>query len=117
LDPLLTGRVELTGERFAPFQPFDPSTDYYRYLHARPRIEGVHTFLASRGIRLPEGSPDDAPGAETIYGLGNRKNEALLHLLEREGVTAFAGSQLYLEGAREAGVARGVVSASANTGA
>ena len=77
----------------------------------------MHAFLASRGIRLAEGSPDDPPGAETIYGLGNRKNEALLHLLEREGVTAFAGSQLYLEGAREAGVVRGVVSASANTGA
>ena len=54
-DPLLAGRVERTGERFAPFMPFDPRTDYYRHLHARPRLEGVQAFLASRGIRLPEG--------------------------------------------------------------
>jgi HAD superfamily hydrolase (TIGR01509 family) len=116
-DPLLTSRMERTGERFAPFQPFDPATDYFRHLHARPRIEGVHSFLASRGIRVPEGSPGDPPGAETVHGLGNRKNEALLRLLELEGVVAFAGSQLYLEGAREAGLDCAVVSASANTAA
>jgi beta-phosphoglucomutase-like phosphatase (HAD superfamily) len=116
-DPLLAGRVELTGERFAPFVPFDPRTDYYRHLHARPRLEGVETFLASRGIRLPEGHPDDPPEAETVNGLAKRKNEALLRRLEHEGVTAFAGSLLYLEGAREAGVDCAVVSASANTGA
>ena len=116
-DPLLTGRVELTGERFAPFQPFDPRVDYYRHLHARPRIEGVLAFLASRGIRLPEGSADDSPGAETVHGLANRKNEALLERLTHDGVVAFSGSQLYLEGAREAGLGCAVVSASANTAA
>ena len=55
-DPLLAGRVELTGERFAPFMPFDPRTDYFRHLHGRPRLEGVQAFLASRGIRLPRGA-------------------------------------------------------------
>jgi beta-phosphoglucomutase-like phosphatase (HAD superfamily) len=115
LDPVLASRVERTGERFAPFKPFDPRTDYYRYLHARPRLDGVHAFLASRGIRLPEGHVNDPPGAETINGLANRKNEALLHRLEHEGVEAFGGSQLYLEGVREAGLDCAVVSASANT--
>jgi HAD superfamily hydrolase (TIGR01509 family) len=114
-DPLLAGRVELTGERFAPFMPFDTRTDYYRHLHGRPRLEGVQAFLASRGISLPQGRSDDPPGAETVNGLANRKNEALLQRLEREGVSAFAGSLLYLEGAREAGVDCAVVSASANT--
>jgi beta-phosphoglucomutase-like phosphatase (HAD superfamily) len=116
-DPLLTGRVELTGERFAPFQPFDPAVDYYRHLHARPRLEGVLAFLASRGIRLADGSPDDPAGAETVHGLANRKNEALLARLESEGVAAFSGAELYLEGAREAGLRCAVVSASANTAA
>jgi beta-phosphoglucomutase-like phosphatase (HAD superfamily) len=116
-DPLLTRRVERTGERFAPFQPFDPRVDYFRHLHARPRLEGVLAFLASRGIRLPEGAPDDPPGAETVHGLANRKNEALLERLEHEGVVAFSGSELYLEGAKEAGLGCAVVSASANTAA
>src|SRR5262249_11038663 len=77
-DELLSGRVERTGERFAPFRPFDERTDYERHIHGRPRLDGVHAFLASRGIRLPEGRPDDPPGAETVYGLANRKNEALV---------------------------------------
>jgi HAD superfamily hydrolase (TIGR01509 family) len=115
LDPVLAGRVERTGERFAPFKPFDLRIDYYGYLHGRPRLEGVQAFLASRGIRLPEGHAGDPPGTETVHGLANRKNEALLERLDREGVAAFGGSQLYLEGAREAGLDCAVVSASANT--
>jgi HAD superfamily hydrolase (TIGR01509 family) len=114
-DPFLARRSERTGERFAPFRPFDPGSDYYRHIHARPRIEGIHAFLASRGIRLPEGHFSDPPGTETVFGLANRKNEALLRRLDREGVTAFAGSRRYLEAVREAGLRCAVVSASANT--
>lgn len=117
LDEFLSRRVDETGERFAPFKPFDRAHDYYEHIHGKPRVEGVHAFLATRGIRLPEGNPDDPAGAETVYGLANRKNEALLDRLEQEGVTAYAGSQLYLEDAREAGLHCAVVSASANTGA
>jgi HAD superfamily hydrolase (TIGR01509 family) len=114
-DELLSRRVERTGERFAPFRPFDVRTDYERHIAGRPRLDGVHAFLASRGIRLPKGRPDDPPGAETVYGLANRKREALVHRLDREGVTAFAGSLTYLEAAREAGLGCAVVSPSAHT--
>ena len=115
LDEFLSRRVEATGERFAPYRTFDPEVEYERYIHGKPRLEGVHAFLASRGIRLPEGSAADPAGAETVWGLATRKNEALLQRLDREGVSAFAGARAYLEGAREAGVACAIVSASANT--
>lgn len=114
-DRLLSGRVETTGERFAPYRPFDPALDYELHIRGKPRLEGVLAFLASRGIRLPEGSPPDPADAETVWGLANHKREALLRRLDREGVTAFTGARLYLEGAREAGLACAVVSASANT--
>ncbi len=115
LDEFLSRRVDQTGERFAPFKPFDRAHDYDEHIHGKPRLEGVHAFLASRGIRLPEGNPDDPAGKETVYGLANRKNEALRDRLEQEGVTAYAGSQLYLEDVHDAGLHCAVVSASANT--
>ena len=114
-DELLSRRAERTGERFAPFLPFDRLNDYERHIHGKPRLEGVHAFLASRGIRLPEGNPVDRPGAETVHGLGNRKNLALRRRLEHQGVTAFADSYRYLEGVREAGLETVVVSPSTNT--
>jgi HAD superfamily hydrolase (TIGR01509 family) len=113
-DELISRRVERTG---AHLPPFNPRTDYPAHMHGRPRVEGVRTFLASRGIRLPEGEPDDAPGAETVQGLASRKNQALLRLIEERGITAFEGSRRYLELVRDAGIRRGVVSASANTDA
>ncbi len=111
-DELISRRSERTGGRFA---PFNPRTDYPEHIHGRPRLEGVRAFLASRGIRLPEGDADDPPGSETVHGLANRKNQALLRRLDQHGVTAFAGSRSYLEIAHDAGVHTAVVSASANT--
>jgi HAD superfamily hydrolase (TIGR01509 family) len=116
-DQFLSRRLELTGERFGAFRPFNPATDYYAHIHGKPRLEGVHAFLASRGIRLPEGRVDDPPGAETVHGLANRKNEALLRRLVREGVSAYADTRQYLEAALEAGLLLAAVSASANTAA
>ena len=78
-------------------------------------MEGVRAFLASRGISLPEGAPEDAAGAETVHGLANRKNEVLRGRLEARGVTAYEGSNTYLQTALEADVHTAVVSASANT--
>lgn len=114
-DPLLARHHESAGERFGPWRPFDVWHDYERYIHGRPRIEGVHAFLASRGIRLPEGSSSDPPDVETAQGLANRKNHALRRRLEADGVSAFDGSTRFLEVAHEAGLRCAVVSASANT--
>jgi beta-phosphoglucomutase-like phosphatase (HAD superfamily) len=112
-DELISQRSELAGDRFVPH--FDPQVDYPAHVHARPRLEGVRTFLASRGIRLPEGSPDDPPGTESVNGLANRKSELLVRLLDERGVDAFEGSRRYLELARDAGIRSAVVSASAHT--
>jgi beta-phosphoglucomutase family hydrolase len=107
----LRDRATRTGE---PFVPFDPDRDYREYVDGRPRADGVRTFLASRGITLPEGSPDDPPGADTVNGLGNRKNVQLLRRIKEHGVQAYSGSVTYLRAARDAGLRRAVVSSSAN---
>jgi beta-phosphoglucomutase-like phosphatase (HAD superfamily) len=112
-DELLASRIEATYRRLT--APFDPQIDYPAHLEGRTRLDGVRTFLASRGVRLPEGSPDDPPGAETVYGVANRKNEQLGLLLERRGLSAFDGVRHYLELARAAGITCAVVSASAHT--
>jgi len=88
--------------------------DYDDYVDGKPRADGVRDFLASRGIRLPEGQPDDPPGHDTVHGIGNRKNELLLERIHRDGVTVYEGSRRYLALARDAGLARAVVSSSAN---
>jgi HAD superfamily hydrolase (TIGR01509 family) len=116
-DEFLTRHAEETGERFGPFRPFDPRLDYERHIQGRPRLHGVYAFLGSRGIVLPEGTPHDPPGRETVHGLANRKNEVLQELLEHEGVSAFAGALEYLEDLREAGLRSVVVSPSAHTDA
>ncbi len=95
------------------FRPFSDD-DYDRYVDGRPRADGVRTFLASRGIELPEGSPDDGPGEETVNGLGNRKNELLLARIHKDGVDAYPGSLRYLGTVRDAGLKTAVVSSSAN---
>jgi beta-phosphoglucomutase-like phosphatase (HAD superfamily) len=74
-DDFLRKTADTTGARFTPFDIHD---DYDEYVDGKPREDGVRDFLTSRGITLPEGQPGDPPTAETIYGLGNRKNELLL---------------------------------------
>jgi beta-phosphoglucomutase family hydrolase len=95
------------------FQPFTQD-DYDRYVDGKPRYDGVKSFLQSRGIELPQGTPDDPPGADTVDGLGNRKNELVLQLIHDEGVHAYPGSIRYLDAVRDAGLRRAVVSSSAN---
>jgi beta-phosphoglucomutase family hydrolase len=94
--------------------PFDPVKDYDEYVDGRPRADGVRTFLSSRDITLPEGAPDDPPGRATVHGLANRKNQMVLRRLRDEGVQAYEGSVRFAEAARDAGLRRAVVSASAN---
>jgi beta-phosphoglucomutase family hydrolase len=110
-DTFLRTRAERTGE---PFVPFDAVKDYDEYVDGKPRYDGVRSFLAARGIALPEGDPSDPPSAETISGLGNHKNELVLALIHRDGVEAYDGSVRYVHAVREAGLHRAVVSSSAN---
>jgi HAD superfamily hydrolase (TIGR01509 family) len=112
-DELLLRLSEKTGWQFV---PFDRDADYRAYIDGRPRLEGIHVFLASRGIRLPEGRPRDAATADTAYGLSKHKSEALAHALRDRGVTALPGARHYLEAAGHAGLQRAVVSASTSTG-
>jgi beta-phosphoglucomutase family hydrolase len=97
----------------ADFRPFG-DTDYDEYVDGRPRADGVRTFLASRGIHLPEGSPDDPPDRQTVHGLGNRKNELLLELIRTRGVEAYDGTIRYIQAVRAEGLRTAVVSSSAN---
>jgi len=97
-----------------PFRPFDPVRDYDEYVDGKPRAAGTRSFLESRGIQLPEGRADDPPDAVTIHGLGNRKNEIVRRRIAEDGVATYEGSVRYVRAARDAGLRRAVVSASAN---
>ncbi|MET9045009.1 beta-phosphoglucomutase family hydrolase [Streptomyces sp. NPDC004362] len=96
------------------FRPFDPVADYDEYVDGRPRADGVRSFLASRGIELPEGAEDDPPERDTVHALGARKNGLLLEKIHTQGVEAYPGSVRYVEAVRAAGLATAVVSSSAN---
>src|SRR5438477_1640792 len=110
-DDFLRGRSARTG---GPFVPFDPVVDYDEYVDGKPRADGVRSFLASRRIVLPEGHPGDLPSAETVAGLGNRKNELFLSLLRSQGVEAYESSVRYARAVEAAGLRRAVVSSSVN---
>ncbi|MCO6011295.1 beta-phosphoglucomutase family hydrolase [Actinoallomurus purpureus] len=107
---------EFLRQREGPsFRPFDPVKEYDEYVDGKRREDGTRSFLESRGITLPEGSPDDPPGAPTIEGLSKRKNELVLRKLAEDGVEVYPGSVRYVRAAREAGMPTAVVSSSANT--
>lgn len=126
LDGVLTSTAELhraawkeTFDAFlrardgAGFEPFTEA-DYNNYVDGRPRYDGVREFLRSREIALPEGAPDDPPTAETVHGVGNRKNERVQQIINERGVKPYPGSVRYLDAARDAGLKIGVVTSSAN---
>ncbi|MGW5054395.1 HAD family hydrolase [Actinokineospora sp. NPDC004072] len=106
-DEFLNGWPE--GDR----EPFTHA-DYLASVDGRPRADGVRTFLATRGITLPEGTPDDSPDLPTVHGVGNRKNALLVATIAEQGVEPYPGSVAYLKAARAAGLAIGVVTSSAN---
>ena len=110
-DAFLQRRAARTGQ---PFVPFDPVSDYGRYVDGKPRADGARSFLLSRGIELPEGSDDDDPAADTVRALGNRKNRILLRRIEQDGVEPYPGTVRYLRVVAAAGLKSAVVSASAN---
>jgi beta-phosphoglucomutase family hydrolase len=111
-DDDLRARAARLGTPFVPFT----QADYNEHVDGRPRADGVRAFLASRGITLPEGSPDDPPDAETVAGLAARKNPLFLQLIHEHGVEAYPDAVEYVRAAEEAGLHRAVVSSSANCG-
>jgi beta-phosphoglucomutase family hydrolase len=111
-DEYLKARAQTTGE---PFREFDAEADYDEYVDGKPRYDGVRSFLQSRGIEVPEGSPSDSPAEETICGIGNRKNDLVQEMIRRDGVEVYEGSVRYVKAAVDAGLRRAVVSSSANT--
>ncbi|MDR3566707.1 MAG: beta-phosphoglucomutase family hydrolase [Syntrophobacteraceae bacterium] len=110
-DEFLSSRAKSRGE---PFVPFDAVRDYDEYVDGKPRDDGTRSFLASRSIGLPEGTPEDPASAETIHGLGRRKNDILLSLMQKWGVEAYPGSVRYLKAVKHARLLTAVVSSSKN---
>ena len=110
-DGYLDERARRSGE---PFVPFDVDADYLRYVDGKPRYDGVRTFLASRGISLPEGDASDAPDRETICGLGNRKDSYFMTALEQEGAHPYDSTVALVRELQARGVPTAIFSASRN---
>lgn len=109
-DEYLRGRAAEHGETFLPFR----DEDYRRYVDGRPRYDGVAAFLASRGVDLPFGRPEDSPDRETVCGLGNRKNELFSYLLDRHGPQRYESTVRLVRALRQRGIRTAVISASRN---
>lgn len=110
-DEYLEARARRGGE---PFVPFDLRSDYLRFVDGKPRYEGVASFLASRGVELPRGTPEDPEERETVCGLGNRKNRYFLETLERSGAAPYATTLELIAVLRGRGVSVAIVSSSRN---
>ncbi|HZP41329.1 MAG TPA: beta-phosphoglucomutase family hydrolase [Candidatus Binatia bacterium] len=111
LDEFLARRAG--GQRF---QAFDAERDYRAWVDGKPRQDGVRDFLASRGLRLPEGAPSDPPGYETVWALANRKDALFAAALRRQGVDVVPGAPELVRELRRAGLRLAVVSASRHCG-
>jgi beta-phosphoglucomutase family hydrolase len=113
-DAFLEERAQRSGE---PFRPFDVESDYLPYVDGKARYDGVRDFLASRGVELPWGDPADPPDAETVCGLGNRKNDYFLRAVAQQGVRPFPTTVALIHQLHKAGVRTAIISASKNTSA
>ncbi|HEX6207039.1 MAG TPA: trehalose-phosphatase [Actinomycetota bacterium] len=109
-DAYLQERAERTGDDWEPFEP----DDYRRYVDGKPRYDGVRSFLAARGITLPEGETSDPPDRETVRGLGNRKDREFLDHIREHGVDAFPGTVRLIDDLHGLGVRTAIISASRN---
>jgi beta-phosphoglucomutase family hydrolase len=116
LDGVITPTAEIHehawGELFAAYD--FTQADYLHHVDGKPRYDGVRDFLASRGVTLPDGMPDDAPGNDSICAMGNKKNELFNVVLGRDGITAYPGSQATLDLLAAADVPSAIVSSSKN---
>ncbi len=116
LDGVITPTAEIHehawGELFANYDYTED--DYLASIDGKPRYDGVRSFLATRGITLPDGSPADAPGVDTVCALGNQKNALFNYILERDGIAPYPGSQATLDLVADLGIASAIVSSSKN---
>jgi trehalose 6-phosphate phosphatase len=110
-DAFLRSRADQQGSSQA---PFDEHADYLAYVDGKPRIQGVADFLAARGISIPPGTPQDPPTAETQHGLGARKNELFLQLLETQGIEVYQSTLAVIGQLRAAGLRTALVTSSEN---
>lgn len=116
LDGVITPTAEIHEHAWADlFSGYDyTAADYLEFIDGRPRYDGVRSFLASRGVELPDGDPGDPPGNDTVCALGNRKNALFNEILDRDGIAPYAGSQATLDLLEAAGIPAGIVSSSKN---
>lgn len=111
-DDYLRQRSERTATAF---REFTPGHDYRTFVDGKPRYQGVAAFLESRAITLPPGTPADPAGAETICGLGNRKNELFNRTIESSGARVYETTVALIRALRSAGVAVGLATSSRNS--
>jgi beta-phosphoglucomutase family hydrolase len=116
LDGVITPTAEIHERAWADlFAGYDYTpADYLAFIDGKPRYDGVRSFLASRDIVLPDGSPDEPPGDGTVCALGNRKNALFNKILDREGIAPYPGSLRTLELLAAGGVHAAIVSSSKN---
>lgn len=110
-DSYLRQRAQDEGKEY---KPFNLKEDYYTFVHDVPRLEAMRSFMASRGITLPDGSPEDDAGKNTLVGLGERKDLYFHELLKQSGVVVFDSAVQWIKEQREAGMKTAIVSASRN---
>ncbi|SNB46881.1 trehalose-phosphatase [Geobacter sp. DSM 9736] len=109
-DRFLALRAPRTGD---PFRPFEMA-EYRIYIDGKPRFDGIRSFLASRGILLPEGTPEDPPEAVTVHGLGRLKNDLFLRLLREQGVTVYRSTVQFVHLLKRLGMKTSIISSSRN---
>lgn len=110
-DDFLKARAEEYKEAFV---PFDENVDYLNYVDGKPRYEGIQSFLSSRSINLPMGDPNDGPESLTIYGLGNKKNQLFIDVLQADGIEVYETTIALIHEIRRLGVKTALISSSKN---
>ncbi|MGH2449296.1 MAG: HAD family hydrolase, partial [Chloroflexota bacterium] len=109
-DEYIKKRSKRDNVQFEPFQ----DSDYRMYVDGKPRYDGVKSLLASRHISLPQGSKDDSGNTETVCGLGNRKNEYFLQILDKQSPKIFQTSVDFIHALRAKGIRTAIISSSRN---
>jgi len=116
LDGVITPTAEIHEHAWAQlFEAYEyTSADYLEHIDGRPRYDGVRTFLSSRGVSIPDGNLDDAPGTDSVCAMGNKKNALFTTILERDGIAAYPGSLAAMDHLERHQIPMAIVSSSRN---